>query len=220
MMKMNPLLFYLLMLFQCFFICKSQLPIPAKIDGFVYRMPSVWGESVVVEAFLDPVCPDSRDSWPPLKQALDYYTGRLSLVVHPFPLPYHSNAFIACRSLHIANKLNASSVYPLLELFFKTQEQYYNAPTYEMSRASIVADMTKLALTVVGENFGTAFQLGFNDSSTDEATRISFKYGCSRGVTGAPVFFVNGMPLSNPGSPLDYNQWRSTIDPLLAKNKR
>ncbi|KAF3322116.1 Thioredoxin [Carex littledalei] len=214
---MNPLLFCLLLLFQCFFLCKSQLPIPAKIDGFVYRMPSVWGESVVVEAFLDPVCPDSRDSWPPLKQALDYYSGRLSLVVHPFPLPYHSNAFLACRSLHIANKLNSSSVYPLLELFFKTQEKYYNAPTYGMSRASVVADMTKLALTAIGESIGTAFQLGFNDSSTDQAARISFKYGCSRGVAGAPAFFVNGMPLS--GSPLDYNKWRSTIDPLLANNK-
>lgn len=83
---MNPF-FCLILLFLCFFLCESQLPIPAKIDGFVYRKPTVWGESVVVEAFLDPVCPDSRDSWLPLKQALDYYSGRLSLVVHPFPLP-------------------------------------------------------------------------------------------------------------------------------------
>jgi hypothetical protein len=55
------------------------------------------------------------------------------------------------------------------------QEKYYNAPTYEMSKASIVVDMTKLALTTVGESFNTVFQLGFNDSSTDQAARISFK---------------------------------------------
>jgi hypothetical protein len=84
--RMNHFL-RLTLLFLYFFLCKSQLPIPAKIDGFVYRKPTVWGESVVVEAFLDPVCPDSRDSWLPLKQALDYYSSRLSLVVHPFPLP-------------------------------------------------------------------------------------------------------------------------------------
>ncbi|KAJ4800645.1 Thioredoxin superfamily protein [Rhynchospora pubera] len=212
----NPLL-CLVMLFLCFSLCKSQLPIPAKIDGFVYKKPTVWGESVAVEAFLDPHCPDSRDSWLPLKQALDYYSGRLSLVVHPFPLPYHSNSFTACRSLHIANKLNSSSVYPLLELFFKTQEKYYNRPTYWIPRASIVADMTKLALTVVGESFSTAFHSGFNDSSTDQAARISFKYGCSRGVAGTPSFFVNGMPLSN--STVDYNTWKSIVDPLLSKNK-
>ncbi|KAJ4800647.1 Thioredoxin superfamily protein [Rhynchospora pubera] len=165
-----------MILFLCFSLCKSQLhPIPAKIDGFVYKKPIVWGESVVVEAFLDPVCSDSRDSWLPLKQAFDYYSGQLSLVVHPVPMPYHSNSFTACRSLHIANKLNSSSFYPLLELFFETQEKYYSAPTYGLSRAIIVADMTKLALTVVGESFSTAFQSGFNDSSTDRAARISFK---------------------------------------------
>lgn len=55
------------------------------------------------------------------------------------------------------------------------QEKYYNAPTYEMPRASVVADMTKLALTTVGESFKTTFQLGFNDSRSDQAARISFK---------------------------------------------
>jgi hypothetical protein len=43
------------------------------------------------------------------------------------------------------------------------QEQYYNTPTYGVSRAYIVADMTKFALTTIGESFHTAFQLGFND---------------------------------------------------------
>lgn len=44
-------------------------------------------KSIVIEAFLDPVCPDSRDSWPPLKKALHHYGSRVSLVVHTFPLP-------------------------------------------------------------------------------------------------------------------------------------
>ncbi|OAY70633.1 hypothetical protein ACMD2_13719 [Ananas comosus] len=66
----------------------AQLPIPARIDGFVYRKAPVWGRSVVVEAFLDPLCPDSRDSWPPLKQAISYYSSaHVAVVAHPFPLP-------------------------------------------------------------------------------------------------------------------------------------
>ncbi|CAL9094948.1 DSBA-like thioredoxin domain containing protein [Musa troglodytarum] len=196
---------------------EAQVPIPAKIDGFVYRGAPVWGHSVVVEAFFDPLCPDSRDSWPPLKQALHHYSDRLSVVVHPFALPYHSNAFIACRALHIANKLNASSTYPLLELFFKFQEKYYNQPTYNLSRASIIKDMARLAVAAIGKNSLSTFLSGFNDTRTDSATRISFKYGCSRGVTGTPFFFVNGMPLSQSGSELDYKEWRSIIDPLLEK---
>ncbi|XP_072988338.1 uncharacterized protein [Typha latifolia] len=214
------LLFFLFFLLSSLFDClNAQVPIPAKIDGFVYKSTPVWGDSVVVEAFLDPLCPDSRDSWPPLKQALQYYSSRLSLIVHPFPLPYHSNAFLACRSLHIANKLNASSTYPLLEIFFKYQEKYYNAPTYKMTRASVIGDMAKMAVMALGENSLSAFRSGFNDSQTDFAARISFKYGCSRGVTGTPFFFVNGIPLSDSGSPLDYNKWRSIIDPLVTEKK-
>jgi hypothetical protein len=37
---------------------------------------------------------------------------------------YHTYAFHACRALYIANKLNSSSTYPLLELFFKNQVHY------------------------------------------------------------------------------------------------
>ncbi|RRT59130.1 hypothetical protein B296_00016509 [Ensete ventricosum] len=70
---------------------EAQMPIPAKIDGFVYKGAPVWGKSVVVEAFFDPLCPDSRDSWPPLKQALLHYPDRISVVVHPFPLPTTAN---------------------------------------------------------------------------------------------------------------------------------
>lgn len=68
----------------------AQTPIPPKYDGFLYKSVSGadlgFTNTILIEAFLDPVCPDSRDSWPPLKQALDY-SGRVSLIVHPFPLP-------------------------------------------------------------------------------------------------------------------------------------
>lgn len=70
-------------------VSRAQIPIPAKPDGFVYGgKPLAWGETVVVEAFLDPVCPDSRDAWPPLKKVVEHYGGsRVSVVVHLFPLP-------------------------------------------------------------------------------------------------------------------------------------
>ncbi|EHA8586627.1 hypothetical protein COCNU_scaffold000630G000010 [Cocos nucifera] len=81
------LLLFSFLLFGWSHVAEAQLPIPAKIDGFVYKRAPVWGDSVVVEAFFDPLCPDSRDSWPPLKKALKHYSSRLSVVVHPFPLP-------------------------------------------------------------------------------------------------------------------------------------
>ncbi|KAL6839795.1 hypothetical protein ACP4OV_030483 [Aristida adscensionis] len=201
--------------------CRAQVPIPARTDGFVYGggAAPAWGETVVVEAFLDPVCPDSRDAWPELKKAVEHYgSGVVSVVVHLFPLPYHSNAFIACQSIHTVSKLNPAFVYPLLERFFKYQEGYYNQPTYLKPRAMVVEEITKnLVVPVIGEANLSAYKAGFNDSKSDQAARISFKNGCARGVTGTPYFFVNGIPLIGSGSPLGYNKWISILDPLVGK---
>eukprot|EP00262_Sarcandra_glabra_P015727 TRINITY_DN490_c3_g1_i1.p1 TRINITY_DN490_c3_g1~~TRINITY_DN490_c3_g1_i1.p1 ORF type:complete len:239 (-),score=26.89 TRINITY_DN490_c3_g1_i1:275-991(-) len=193
----------------------GQVPIPAKYDGFVYEGRYGSGDTIDVEAFFDPVCPDSRDAWPPLKQALKFYSHRISLIFHPFALPYHDNAFVASRALHIANKLNTSTTYHLMELFFKYQEKFYNTNTLNMSRASIVEHIVKLTAKAVGNSSLSAVEAGFKDTKSDMATRISFKYGCSRGVTGTPFFFVNGFSLPTSGSALDYNKWRSIVDPLL-----
>lgn len=43
------------------------------------------------------------------------------------------------------------------------------------------------------------------------------QYGCSRGVTGTPFFFVNGFPLPDAGSAIDYEGWRKIIDPLVGE---
>jgi len=61
---------------------------PPRFDGLVYGETAEFNpENILIEAFFDPVCPDTRDAWPSLKQALHYYGSRLSLIVHPFPLP-------------------------------------------------------------------------------------------------------------------------------------
>nr|CAD1830551.1 unnamed protein product [Ananas comosus var. bracteatus] len=207
----------------------GQTSIPRRYDGFAYGGAAAWDDSVVVEAFFDPLCPDSRDSWPPLKRAIERFAPRVSLIVHPSPsllffrfralfsgdASYHNNAFLACRALYIAKKLNASSVYPLLELFFKNQENYYNGPTTNMSRAAITEDISKLAVRAVGNSLLADFLSGFQDSATDQAARVSFKYGCSRGVSGAPFFFVNGFVLPDAGSPLDYDTWEGILELLL-----
>ncbi|KAG0450513.1 hypothetical protein HPP92_026881 [Vanilla planifolia] len=201
--------------FGCLYFSAAQAPIPASYDGFVYGGGELWRSSVMVEAFYDPVCPDSRRSWAPLKQALHHYSPRVSLLLHTFALPYHSNSFASCRALHIANWLNKSSTYPLLELFFKHQESYYDEATYSNSRAQISEAFSKLAEEAVGNGSLSAIKSGFNNSRTDRAARISFKYGCSRGVMGTPSFFVNGIPLPNYAFAPDYKMWRRVIDPLL-----
>ncbi|KAF8022662.1 hypothetical protein BT93_F0240 [Corymbia citriodora subsp. variegata] len=189
---------------------------PSKFDGFVYAEHRVDSGTIVIEAFLDPVCPDSRDSWPPLKQAVDYYGPRVWLVVHLLPLPYHDNAYVASRALNIVNMLNTSATFPLLELFFKEQVKFYNAQTLNMSKASVVSYIANFATQVVANSLKSAVVSGFENTQTDLKTRVSFKYSASRGVFGTPTFFVNGFSLSDSDSTIDYDGWRSIIDPLIA----
>ncbi|KAK4374305.1 hypothetical protein RND71_004982 [Anisodus tanguticus] len=193
-----------------------KISLPSKQDGFWYDNRIDKTESILMEAFFDPVCPDSRDSWPPLKRALNHYGSRVSLVVHPFPLPYHDNAFICSRALHIVNKLNTSSTYRLLESFFDQQDKFYNKATFDLSKASVVEKVARFTSNAIGNLNYAAVKAGFTDPKTDQATRISFKYGCVKGVYGAPFFFVNGFPLPGAGSPLDYKAWRNILDPLFS----
>ncbi|XP_076949241.1 uncharacterized protein LOC143621815 [Bidens hawaiensis] len=197
-------------------LVSSQSLIPSKYDGFVYKKRAASTATVFIEAYFDPVCPDSRDSWPPLKQAVDYYGSRLvSLIVHPFPLPYHDNAFITSRALHIVNELNTSATYPLLEAFFKNQERFYNAQTLNMSRVAALDQVIGFASSTLGNSMQSAIKSGFSNSKTNIKTRVSFKYGCSRGVYGTPFFFVNGFLLPVSDDAIDYDGWRKIIDPLV-----
>lgn len=199
----------------------AELKIPSKIGGFWYNNQPLKSNSILIEAFLDPLCPDSRDSWPPLKQALFHYGSRVSLVVHPFPLPYHDNAFICSRALHIVDRLDThpTGTYDLLEAFFKHQEVFYGQATSNVSRGSVVNKVAKFAAEVVVAPAlnNSVIRQGFDDRRTDLATRYSFKYGCLKGVYGTPFFFVNGFPLPDAGSPVDYDGWKKIVDPLVAK---
>ncbi|XP_075484587.1 uncharacterized protein LOC142524468 [Primulina tabacum] len=204
--------FFLLLIFFPI-ICQPQ--IPAEQDGFWFGKRQGPEKSIHVEAFFDPVCPDSRDSWPDLKKVVQYYGSRVTLVVHTFPLPYHDNSFASSRALHIVNKLNATAIYNLLEAFFDHQERFYGASTFNMSRASVVDDIVMFVTDELGASFHSAIKSGFTDSKTDHATRVAFKYGCLRGVYGTPFFFINGFPVPDAGSPLNYGKWRKIIDPLV-----
>ncbi|KAK7813940.1 hypothetical protein CFP56_004135 [Quercus suber] len=209
----SALSLFMFLIFYVVNVGAQTLP-PARTDGFVYKNHRVNSDTIIIEAFYDPVCPDSRDS------------------------RYHDNAFVASRALHIVNNLNTSATFPLLEHFFKyqfhiqstlhhsfysktklvayhKQEKFYNAQTRNLSRAVIVEEIVKFATEVVGSSYYSVIKSGFNDTKTDLKTRISFKYSTSRGVYGTPFFFVNGFLLPDNGSTIDFKGWKSTIDTLI-----
>lgn len=84
----RSLLLFLLVVFVIGERVQAQLVPPVKQDGFFYQPGRRFDQdTILIEAFFDPVCPDSRDSWPPLKQALHHYGSRVALLLHLLPLP-------------------------------------------------------------------------------------------------------------------------------------
>jgi protein-disulfide isomerase len=183
----------------------------------VYGTHLVDWDAILIEAFFDPICPDSRDGWPPLKQVLEHYGSRVHLVVHLLPLPYHDHAFVSSRAIHIVNNINSSATFEILEWFFKHQEKFYNAQTLNLSRAFVVNEIVKSAAEVLGHSYYGAVESGFNDRKTDLKTRVSFKYSALRGVYGTPTFFINGFVLPDAGSSVDFSGWKTVIDQLINK---
>ncbi|KZV16541.1 hypothetical protein F511_11373 [Dorcoceras hygrometricum] len=202
------------LLFLCTFLIGARSQSLVKQEGFWFGDQPASAESILVEAFFDPVCPDTRDSWPPLRKAVEHYGSAVSLVVYTFPLPYHDNAFVSSRVLHVVNKLNTSATYIVLEKLFEHQKSFYGEATFDTSRSTVVDKIVKLATDALGTSYRSSIESGFTDPETDHGTRVSFKYGCIRGVYGTPFFFVNGLPLTDVGSELSYEEWRRILDPL------
>ncbi|CAH8386277.1 unnamed protein product [Eruca vesicaria subsp. sativa] len=199
----------------------AQLTPPAKPDGFIYPpgRHRVDLDTILIEAFYDPVCPYSRDSWPPLKQALKHYKSRVSLLLHLLPLPYHDNAYVTSRALHIVNIHNANATFNLLEGFFKHQAMFYGAQTQLMTRPEVVGRIVKLGATTLGNSYQHVLKSGFNDTKSEHATRVSFKYSASRSVYGTPTFYVNGFKLPDADTPSKFGGWKKIIDSLVQPHK-
>jgi hypothetical protein len=192
----------------------SQTPIPNRPDGYMYGSTS---SPVILEAFYDLLCPDSAASWPTIQQVVGNYEGQLGFIFHTFPLPYHTFSFIANQGMHvIAHAFNNSyeAVSTYATFLFKQQSTWYNANTMSMSTMDVVQNIAK---AVEGQKIisSDAFIAGINDTVLNYETRVSWKYGCSRGqVTGTPTFLVNGVFVNaSPSWTLD--DWKQIIDPLL-----
>jgi len=198
----------------------GQTPIPPRPDGYPSGSPSA---PVVLEAFFDLLCPDSKASWPTIQQVIQHYgSENLYFIFHTFPLPYHTFSFIANQGMHVLAHLTNNSnkaVYDFASLMFGQQEMYYNANTMNSSTTDVVNSMaTLVASQLKGIITKEQFLAGIADVNINYETRVSWKYACSRGqVTGTPTFLINGVFIdASPAWTL--SDWQQVIDPLLQSN--
>jgi len=193
----------------------AQAPIPYRPDGYAigpYNAP------VVVDAFVDLLCPDSAAAWPTLLQVTQHYGNNVQLLAHTFPLPYHTNAFIANQGAHVIARFTNSTaaVITYVTNIFQDQANWYNAPTRNMTIDSVISSLSAWTEKLNIGVSASSFSKGINDDDINEETRVSWKYACSRSVLATPTFMMNGVYISADAT-WTLADWQSVIDPLLTQ---
>jgi hypothetical protein len=138
----------------------------------------------------------------------------MRFVVHGFPLPYHSNSFFATQATHA---IAAKYGYDSKQVFDWIDGVYNNLDSFGNDDSKTPGDV-KQSFADLAKNVGLDGDVvlsGFKNGQYNMDTRISWKYGCSRTVSGTPTFFVNGVNVAGDPS-WSLSDWRQVLDPLLA----
>lgn len=148
-----------------------------------------------------------------------YGADKLSVNLHVFPLPYHTWGFLTAQAAQVIASLNSSSAatFSFFDALFagNQQQQLWNDATNSTHQA--LSFLTQLAVSTANVS-PQAFAAGMQNADLNMAARISWKYGCSRSVTGTPSLFVNNLPVdADPSWTLQ--QWEQILDPLFASSK-
>jgi len=206
----------LLVLCALVFLASAQVPIPNRPDGYALSPDAPATAPVVLEAFFDLLCPDSKAVWPTIKQVLSQYPQTVYFLMHTFPLPYHTYSFIINNGAHVIDHLtagNLTAIRAYTDLLFDIQVSYQNPATAKMSPTEVYA---KLASDVAGvyDDSSRFQQMLSSNGNVNTETRISWKYGCSRTVSGTPSFLLNGVYIGADSS-WSLSDWQSVIDPII-----
>jgi hypothetical protein len=159
----------------------AQIPIPLHPDGYGVGGPA--DAHVVVEMFLDPLCPGCKASWPTILQVINAYGKRIHFRFHTFPLPYHTNSFVASQGVHVVANVtnrNLDAIYQYATKVFQNQEAWYNDATQSMTMPQVIDSLASY-IDKTGIVTKDKFLKGMASVDINYETRVSWKYACSRG---------------------------------------
>jgi hypothetical protein len=167
----------------CVGLVSGQVPIPSRPDGYGVGGPA--DAHVVVEMFLDPICKGCKAAWSTVLQLIQAYTTRIHVRIHTFPLPYHTNSFVASQGLHVianATNRNIDAIFEYTTKVFENQQMWCNDATKSMTMPQVIDSLASY-VDQTGILSKSRFLQGMDSDDINDETRISWKYACSRGNT-------------------------------------
>ncbi len=119
------------------------------------------------------------------------YSVKLNIVF--FPLTYHRNSFeIAWGAQWLwARYGDPLKIYKYINITLHNWEALGTSNTMHLSTLQVQQAVADLIVAGMPEISRKELIAGMNDSTYDSLARLMWKYGCSKGVMGAPTHFGN-----------------------------
>ncbi|XP_072164283.1 uncharacterized protein [Diadema setosum] len=194
----------------------SQAPIPNRQPGFVYRTGNA---PVLLEAWVDLVCPDAQAGWPTYLEVADHYgPDAVQFSALMFPLPYHRAAMASAKASFIADELNSTLTFDFFQNSFDKQEALYASNILDQPETYIFETYATWAGEVGYDRTEFLRRLSDREDPARRQAIVEFKYGGTRGVFGTPQTYVNGALVYSDPHTWTLESWKEVIDPLLDSN--
>ncbi|KAH9525702.1 hypothetical protein Btru_002109 [Bulinus truncatus] len=178
-----------------FTLTAAQLTIPRQELGFVYKDGRPCA-SVKLAAYIDLTCPDSQAAFPTLLQVADSFSSYdVQLRVYLFSLPYHRNSHLLSKATRfldgfLKNTTVKTTTYDWIQALYNNIDRLTTTATANSTEIQVVNFVTALAQSLFPVS-ADQFKQALYDGDIDSNTRLEWKYGCTRGVYGTPMFTVN-----------------------------
>jgi protein-disulfide isomerase len=154
---------------------KNRVPLPNAAN------PSLGAQSapVVVQLWSDFECPFCATVQPVLTQLLRVYAGKVRLVWHDYPLPFHAHARLAANAGREAYAQGGATS------FWKFHDAVYGSPDTELDKGNLERFASKAGLDA------TRFRNSLASLRHDAEIDRDMVAGDSVGVQGTPAFLIN-----------------------------
>jgi protein-disulfide isomerase len=134
---------------------------------------------VVVQIWSDFECSFCADVHPVMTEMLQTYAGKVRLVWHDYPLPFHAHAGLAANAGREAYAQGGD------EAFWKFHDAIYSASRPRLDADGLAGFAAKAGLDQA------RFRQALATQSHDARVKRDVELGTSLGVTGTPAFLVN-----------------------------
>lgn len=100
-------------------------------------------------------------------------------------------------------------------------DRFSNKATKDLSPVQVTANLKSLAqrtFTSLTDEQWDRQMTGYGGTDVDDRARESWKYTCSRGMSGTPMYTLNGVPFEADAD-WSFEQWFNVVDPLVKANQ-